>query len=253
MNGRGRYGSWLLAWCLLACGPVIASQPPAAERLQPFSAHYRITLGGGTIGQVTLTLELTPSDEYRYHIHTLPVGPLAMLLNLDVTEISEGRLDGTRVIPASYRYWRDHTSDRREKHLVFDWQAGTVTNRSEQPERTMPIPAGALDRFSEELAMMLAMSDNPVDQSYQITDGKHLRTYHLRVQGREEVEVAAGKFQAIKLARSRENRPAKRTLWLASGLRYLPVRIEKEEGGNRFVMELDSVTWGERQPRLTSH
>ena len=249
-DGR-RIPLWFAAWCLLAVGPVCASQQPGSERLRPFTAHYQITLGSSTIGQVTLSLELTPAGDYRYHIHTLPVGPLAMFLNLDVTEISEGRLDGTRVIPSSYRYWRDHTSDRREKQLVFDWQAGTVTNRSEQPERAMPIPAGALDRFSEELAMMLAMSDDPSDLSFQVVDGKHLRTYHLRVQGREVIEVAAGKFPAIKLARSRENRPAKRTLWLASDLRYLPVRVEKEEGGNRFVMELLSVTWGERQPRLT--
>ena len=250
MKGRWRGMRWLFVWCLLAGAPVFASQQPIDGRLEPFTAHYQITHGSSTIGKVTLTLELTSSGDYRYRIHTLPVGPLAMLLNLDVTEISEGHIDGTQVIPSTYRYWRDHTSDRREKYLVFDWQAGTVTNRSAQPERTMSVPVGALDRFSEELAMMLAMTDAPSDLSFQIADGKHLRTYHLRVQGREVLEVVSNKLATIKLARSRENRPAKRTLWLASDLHYLPVRIEKEEGGSLFVMELESIVWEERQAQL---
>jgi hypothetical protein len=250
VKGWNRIPLWLPVCCLLASGTVCASRQPVGERLQPFTAHYQIRLGSSTIGKVTATLQLTPSGDYRYQIQTLPVGPLAMLLNMEVTEISEGRIDGERVIPATYRYWRDHTNDRREKHLIFDWQAGTVSDQSAQPVRTMPVSVGAQDNFSEQLAMMLAMNGDPADLSFQTADGKHVRTYHLRVQGREVVEVAAGKLSTIKLARSRENRPAKRTLWLAPEFHYLPIRVVKEEDGHQFVMELDSVSWGDRQPRL---
>ena len=59
-----------------------------------------------------------------------------------------------------------------------------------------------------------------------VADGRHVTAYAYQVAGRERVKTPAGEFDALKLAKRRDNPQDKVTeIWLAADRNYVPVRI----------------------------
>jgi hypothetical protein len=233
----------LSAGLLLFCGQALAATPSPEGSITPFLAQYRISIGNVPAGEVEISLELDGNGNYRYRQHSIPVGLLAVFKSDEITEVSEGLIRGDRIIPSSYRYQRERSKKPKKVHLIFDWEGGRVTNQVTDSHWSLEIPDGTQDRFSKQLAMIVAMNGAQNEVTFQVADDERIKTYHFRPRGIETIETERKKYDALKIERSKGDRPSRSTLWLAPELRFLPVKVERLERGNLFVMELVSVQW----------
>jgi hypothetical protein len=240
----------ITAGLLLVPGQALSAKSSSDPHIKSFQAEYRVSLGSIPAGKIAVSLELDANGGYRYRQHSTPVGLLAAFVKDEITEISEGRIHDFRVIPSSYRYKRERSKKPKQVHLLFDWETGRVTSQASDPGWSLEIPEGTQDRFSKQLALIVAMNGTPNEVAFRVADDERLKIYRFRPQGPETIEIGERNYQTLKIARSKGERPPKATLWLAPELHFLPVKVEKLEKGKRFVMELISVQW--RRPDMAS-
>lgn len=245
MRGAGSLlGLLLTAWTLWLSGTGPAA---AGERLRPYSAEYRVSKGNLEIGRARISLSLSREGQYTYRAYTTPVGLAAVFRKDEITEQSQGRVLDDSIIPSRYLYSHKRPKRTREVNLDFDWQTGKVANQAADSHWTMEIPDGTQDKFSQQLALMLALYRGDRVAEYPVADGGLLKRYRYTEISREPVTTESGEYQAIRLARNKDDRPSRATLWFAPDLNYLPVRIAKHEEDGDYVMELITVSWRERE------
>lgn len=246
---------YLVALCLILGGwtAALQAEPAPQVAMQPFQATYKVRVGNIAAGEVKVSLELTRDGGYRYSQHSVPQGLAAFLTSTEVTEVSEGHIDGHQVIPARYNYQREKSKKAKRVQLQFDWQNGQVTDHAAQPKWSLKVPAGTQDKFSKQLAMVFAMNDAQRDVSFPVADRGRIKTYHFRPKGKETVKIGDKSYSTIRVDRSKNDKPTSGTLWVAPKLHYLPVKVEKPERGNTFVMELVSVRWQQPGAKLAAN
>jgi hypothetical protein len=230
----------LAGWTALQPGFVRAA---AEQPLKSYRAEYRVSMGNLVIGRANITLRLSGEGRYTYRAYTTPVGLAAVFRNDEITEQSQGRVVNDSIIPSHYLYTHKRPKRTRQVNLDFDWQAGKVANQSADSHWSMEIPEGTQDKFSQQLALMLALYRGDKAAEYQVADGGLLKRYRYTEISREPVATESGEYQAIKLARNKGDRPSRATFWFAPNLNFLPVRVTKHEKDGDYVMELVSVTW----------
>jgi hypothetical protein len=233
---------WLAAW---AVPQTLSAQPETPPRLQPYSADYRVSMGNLVIGRANITLSLSSDGQYRYRAYTAPVGLAAVFRKDEITEQSEGRIANDTIIPSRYLYTHKRPKRTRQVNLDFNWESGRVANQTADSLWSMEIPQGTQDKFSQQLALILALSRGDQAAEYQVADGGLLKSYRYTEVSREPVNTESGQYHTIKLARNKDDRPSRATLWFAPALNFLPVRIAKHEKDGDYVMELISVSWRE--------
>ena len=89
--------------------------------------------------------------------------------------------------------------------------------------------------------LALAAGRQKVDFRWQTAVMPKITVFEYR--GEEKVDVEAGHFETLKVARSKNRRPSQASLWLAPKLNHLPVIIEKKEKDGIYLMELSSFSW----------
>ncbi|WP_428603461.1 DUF3108 domain-containing protein [Sedimenticola sp.] len=234
-------GKLLLAgWTLLLPDLVLGETDVS---LKPYSAEYRVSKGSFVIGRATITLSLSSDDRYTYRAFTAPVGLAAVFRKDEITELSEGRLRNDQVIPSRYLYTHKRPKRTRQVNLDFNWRTGRVANRTPDSNWSMEIHEGTQDKFSQQLALSLALSRGEKSAEYQVADGGLLKSYRYTEISREPIRIESGHYQTIKLERNKGDKPSRTTLWFAPDLNFLPVRIAKHEKDGDYVMELISVSW----------
>ena len=242
MRPMPRILRWLTI-ALLAAGTTLDAATDPALRLRPFSAEYSLSLGYLVIGRVTVRLRLTPDGDYEYLARTLPVGVTAVLRSDEITERSQGEIRDGLVIPHSYHYRHLGSEHPRQVDLRFRWDSMQVTNRTPESEWVMRIEPGTQDKFSQQLMLMLALQAGRREIGFPVADGGRLKRYRFLVQPEESVETEAGSFRSLHLIRIKEGRNSQADFWLASGLDYLPVKVQRRESEGTFTMELLSLSW----------
>jgi len=232
----------LLAAWLVSPLPGIA-QPATGKTLKPYSAEYRVSMGKLVIGRANITLRLSNDGRYSYRAFTAPVGLAAVFRKDKITEQSEGRIINDTIIPSRYLYTHKRPKRTREVHLDFNWPASRVANKTAGSLWSMEIPEGTQDKFSQQLALILALGRGDRAAEYQVADGGLLKSYRYTEVNRELISTESGEYQTIRLARNKDDRPSRATLWFAPDLNFLPVRIAKHEKDGDYVMELIAVSW----------
>lgn len=236
MNGR------TVRWLLLA-GWLLASTAVHAAPIQPFTAVYDLNRGGIPFGRVTIELNLSGDGGYRYQARTVPVGLIAVFRDDEIIERSEGRIEQAQIIPDRYLYHHKREKKPRRIALRFDWEQQLVINNTGDSNWSMPIPPHTQDKFSQQLALMHALSGSGETQRFEVADGGKLKTYRFIPRGEEPVETAAGRFTALRLERRKNERESRASLWVAPELNYLPVRIERHDKDEPYAMLLKSIRW----------
>lgn len=241
MNAARRLG---LIFSVLSLTLVWRNAPAdSSPQLSPFSAEYTLSRGYLKLAKVKISLELDAMGAYRYSAHTTPAGLAAALHSDQISEISSGIIAEGGVIPHNYHYRHQNGDNQRSVDLSFDWQALRVTNSLGESSWSMKIKPGTQDKFSQQLSLMLALAAGRQKVDFPVADGGHAKDYSFRIQGEEKVDVEAGHFETLKVARSKNRRPSQASLWLAPKLNHLPVIIEKKEKDGIYLMELSSFSW----------
>ena len=228
--------------CLLVTdGPTLAARQEL--RLKPFTAEYDLSRGMLVFAKVQVSLTLLPPDRYKYKARTEPTGLYNLIRNDEITEISKGIIQGGRITPLIYHYRHKKTDSDHQVDLEFNWRALQVINRTPESRWIMKIDSGTQDKFGHQLALMLALADAKRDISLKVADGGKTKNYRFEYQGKELIHTPAGSYQALKMVRTKDDRPSQASLWLAPEINYLPVRVERKEKDGPFVMKLNSFRW----------
>jgi hypothetical protein len=229
---------WILPLCcvlLLTCAPAFA--------LNPHTAQYELTRNNTLLGSVTIQLSYPGKGSYLYSARTETSGLVAFFRDDEIIETSRGEITGGEVKPLSYRYNHKRKDNPRLVELSFDQQRGEVLNRHADSSWSMNIPGDTQDKFSQQLALMLALADGKNRLKLNVADGGRLKTYHYELLQKEPLQLPSGTFNTLKLSRRKGKGKANATYWMAPELQFLPVRIERRSQKHKVVMTLRSVSW----------
>ncbi len=226
---------------LVTTGTVLAQTNPS---LHSFTAQYQLKRGRMIIGKVTTTLQLGQDGSYSYKSVTIPVGIVAAFRKDEITELSQGRILGQKVIPSSYYFKHKRKKRPKLRKLQFDWGSRRVTAPGTKPEWSSSITPGTQDKASKILAMMLSMRPATTDLKIQVVAKKKLKSYQISRERQEQLAAAGSNYHTIKLNEAKVGKPVSTRFWLAPELNYLPVKVERKEKKDTFTMTLVKFSLG---------
>lgn len=182
-----------------------ASWPAAAAPPQRVEIGYELARNGMVVGEVHERLE---HDGRTYRLSETLSGKGVFALRGDSTRSSTGAVAADGLRPKKFEHKR---SGRDTRQAEFDPADKTPTLQRQ-------------DGLSFIWSFAFAPPKNTV--SVTVADGRHVTAYAYQVAGRERVKTPAGEFDALKLAKRRDNPQDKVTeIWLAADRNYVPVRI----------------------------
>ena len=199
-----------------------------AAPAQRVEIAYELSRNGSAIAELVERLE---HDGKAYQLTARMKGKGLMALRGDAARSSRGAIAPEGLRPAEFE-------DKRR-------QAKTLTLQAKEggPTETKTLPADLQDRLSFTYSFAFRVPGSaPVPLS--ITDGKGVSTSVYEPAGRETVKTPAGEFEALRMARKKNN-PDDRSseIWLATKLGFVPVRIlVVEKDGTRIDQVATRVT-----------
>ncbi len=205
----------------------------SAHALSPFEATYRLGTAGMTLGETRQTLTPQGGERYLFRAITRSKGFLSLFLRERLEEESLFRHQKGHIVPLRYAYRRQGRK-KRAFTVRFLWTQG-VAEVLDGGTRTLPLPPGALDRLSFQIALMGDLRRGRRAFAYTVVDRKRLKSYRFRVTGEEAVPLPQGPVRALRI--EKEGQGKRRTVfWCAPALDFLPVKISyTEKDGRRFV------------------
>ena len=243
MNAVRRLGCFFSILGLsLICRAALTGEQP---QLSPFTAEYSLSRSDFTFAKVEIALTIDRRGVYRYSADTTPIGLTAVLHRDQISEISNGVITDEGVVPQNYHYRHRNSDSPRSVDIKFDWPAMRVTNSLDGTSWSMKIQPGTQDKFSQQLSLMHSVAAGNRTVEFPVADGGRAKDYSFSFQVEEVVDVEAGSFQSLKMARSKNRRASQASLWLAPKLNYLPVIVEKKERDGLYLMKLKRFAWTE--------
>lgn len=226
--------------CRPAALPDEARQPPPL-----YEASYEARSHGLS---TTAYRELSRDGEDYRLSHGLELSVLGATV-IAVEESSHFRWQAPRILPRSYDYQQEGIS-RRWEVMEFDWEQEQVgIRRRDAEELETGLMDGVLDQLSFQMQLRMDVrhareNGGTIDEfRYRIMDEGEIECHLYRFTGEETLETPAGRFEALKLERVRDDdSPRKTLLWLAPELDYQLARLEQVNGsGRRTELVLESL------------
>ena len=240
-----------LTLSLLLTGILLATAATAAA-LPDFEASYRLEQHKLRIGTASIALHTDDQGHYLYEFHSKPSRWIGWFVNNQLRESSRGNITASGIRPQQYHYERSG-GKQRIASLSFDWRDMSVENDVAGSHWKMDIPPGTHDKLATQLGMMIALGEGKQDVTFQVADGGTLKEYRYRVIGTEVLDLPAGTFRTVKVARLRKDIDQKTIIWFAPALYYLPVRIwRRDRDDEEYQSELEEFSqslWGKKNDR----
>ena len=241
----------LAALLLLVSVAALSLAATARELPERFEATFELEAKGATIARTRWSLSPQAGGGYVYESRTEPVGVFALIRDDTIVERSEWDYAGDWLRPLAYHYERTGRRSR-EVSIAFDWKegAGEGVARHDSPDGPwrMPVPSGVMDKLGYLLALMRDLGRGERGVEYAIADGGKLKRYTLTGIGEERIETALGAFDTVVVRRERKNAKRETTLWCASALGFLPVKIlHRERDGTLLSLRIESLSGIERR------
>ena len=220
-----RAGGLLLL--LLTATPMRAAEPKLPEMNLTYAAHWK----GISLGDIVITLKPEAGgDCYRYESLTKPVGLVRMFYGKP-RETSDFCVSGGRIVPRRFAFFNP-----KDEEDGFSLEFNTAAAKVRDGRGAVrDIPPNAQDRFAMQQAVRLWVLAHPQTEpgetvEFAMVDDRHIKTYRFVITGREQIEVPAGRFNALLVERvDNPNRRGK--FWLAAERDYMPVMVEQTKNG----------------------
>jgi hypothetical protein len=236
-----------LGLSLLLFTGMLMNTAATAAPLPDFEARYRLEQHDLHIGTATITLHTDKQGGYLYEFHSQPVRWVSWFADNELRESSRGEINDSGIRPLQYHYQRSG-GNQRIARLSFDWQSMSVENDVAGSHWEMDIPPGTHDKLATQLGMMLALDEGEDDVTFTVADGGTLKEYRYRVIGKETLDLPAGTFRTVKVAKLRKDIDQETIIWFAPALHYLPVRIwRRDSDDEEYQSDLENFSrslWG---------
>jgi len=217
----------------------------ADPRIPDFAARYIVKKAGLNVIAMTLSLIRGP-ENIVYRSEAEPIGMASWFFGKHriYEQAVLEQVDG-HVIPLTYRYTHQGSDENRNEYYRYNWTGHVAQTNYRGTPRTFKIPAGTLDNFSLQLALIQDAPNSRKTLTYPVISKGELKTYVFTSLGRETIETPLGEFDTIKLERRKEDEEnTTYTTWYAAELHYLPVQVENREDGDvELSLLLDEVEW----------
>lgn len=214
----------------------------AAPEPSRFTAHYTMSKGNVSIGEVQRLLTPAGNGQFKFASTMQATGLIAAFLKDHISESSLWMFQNEQVKPQIYTYRKSGGKKTREIRLEFDWQHQLVKNTVAGKEWEMALLPDAQDKLSYQLAIMYDLQNGKTEFEYSIADKRKFKNYYFKVVGNEDIATPLGSLQTVKIERVMEKGEKSTVLWCAPSLGFLPVRIEQnEKGGDEFSLMIKSV------------
>jgi hypothetical protein len=223
--------------CLLffAAATAFAADVP----LQTFRADYQVLRDGKELGHATLALQPAGDGTWEFSNQTQGTKGMASMLGLDVVEKSTFRWRDGLPEGLHYSYAQQSAIKSRQRSTDFDWNSRQARSRDGKHDYIAPLQSGAMDRNLVTVALMSALKSGTRDLDFRVVDKDKLSDQHYAVSGRETLALPAGKIEAVRVDRQRENSQRATTSWFAPQRGFLPVQIEQvEKNGETITLRL---------------
>ena len=225
---------------LLTLGCVVCSAAPL--QVERFVARFVLKTFGTTVGRSEWRMVPIEKQRFLWESRSETAGAGALIRDVYITERSESEIFAQKFRPLVYHYDRYGKNVTRNVQVAFDWESGVAFNTVKGHTWRMSVPPGTLDKLNYLLALMSDLSDGKRSMRYTIADGGRLKIYNLRETGTEILETALGTLKTLKIQRLRQGDNGEATLWCASALGFLPVKLERRDGEGRLVsMYIQSI------------
>ena len=202
-----------------------------------FQANYSVIKSGISLGDMQANLSYS-NDRYTYLKKTQANGIAAFLSGDTLTERSSGLKQGEQLRSENYSY--HHKNKRKDRLDQFTiTQQTQVKGQYNNEAYSLTVSPDTVDPALLELRLMGDMAHNrPLN--YRVTEKGKVKTYQFQRQGNEKLNLPAGQYDCIKIHMARDDDNRSTTIWLASELGYLPVKIRHDEKGDVIETALKS-------------
>ncbi len=224
--------------------------PVAAHPLEPFEARYEVWLNGKRSGISRMQLAPLVDGSWEYRVEAEGSSGLARLAAIELRQAVRFELIDQR--PRLLESVAENASvlRRREVRTLFDWQAMTARWEGDvKPGEAGPLPLerGATTGQLLNLLLALNVAAAPPDSvlSFPVYERGRMKRQQYRIEGREPIEVPAGRFAAIPVVNERPDRQRTTRIWYDTALPPTPVRmLQTEQGQPKYELRLIEVSGG---------
>lgn len=192
-------------------------------------------INGSKLGETFVRYKANEDGTYFLTSETKPMGLASLFLPKSLLIRSAGKITPMGLQPWEYAY---ELEDRPEKnqYAYFRWPENILLMKTVKGEKIEALPEGTQDFLS---FMYQFMFSPPLEKmQLSLTNGKRLRTYEYLFAGEETVSTSVGELDVVHIVRENVDGDEKTELWLATGYRYLPVKIRKTEKGDHVVEQV---------------
>ena len=215
-----------------AFGAAIAAAPP----LPGFTAHYRVLQDGSAIGEAVLTLAPGANDTWTFTTESRGTAGLASLLAAGTREVSTFKWIGDSPQGISYDYTMKSALKQTHRSMRFDWSNHTIEVNDNGSFHFATEP-GAMERQTVPLALAAGLAAGKTTFTLPVAVRDRIETQHYAAQGKQDVKVPAGSFDATRIRRTDGGDAFE--AWFAPAKLPAPVKID-QRGKNSFSLELES-------------
>jgi len=225
-------GSFFAIVLTMAFAAAVAAAPP----LPGFTAHYRVLQNGSPIGKATLTLAPAADGTWNFTTQSEGTAGLASLLAAGTREVSTFKWVGDAPQGISYDYTMKSALKQKHRSVRFDWASHVIEVNDNGAFHFATVPR-VIERHTVPLALAagLAAGENTFTLPVAVRD--RIETQQYAVQGKQNVIVPAGTFDATRV--SRIDGGDSFEAWFAPTTVPAPIKIE-QRGKNAFSLELES-------------
>jgi len=227
---------------LLTVGTLISAGAPNVIALESFNAHYKIYKGPLKVGSIKRSLKIDDNGRYVFKSRMESSGLVKFLGGSLLSETSQGEISNGIVLPESYI----RETDKKNKNytLFFDRENNSVQRTDVDSGYQENIESSTYDKLSYQAQMMIELGTiSPEGLTYDIASQKKVVKYKITLVGKKEISSPAGTFETVLVNRKDPDSSKETTVYCASELNWLPVRIEHtDKKGRSMTAKLYSLS-----------
>lgn len=242
------FGAFILLATSLASPFLLASSNGdlvTNTELAPFNASYDLYRRGDKLGKGSRSLTRTENNQYSIELSS----QLSWFIFSDKRwETSQFSIQNQQVLPSTYSFKREGTGRDKSLQATFhpDKTLELLPESDDAKLADKQWQAGWLDEMSMFMQLQLDLIAGKTEFSYQVVTYRgELRTYNLKLIGKETIQTGMGELETIKVERIYPpERKKSQYAWFAPTLGHTLVRLRKvKKGSEEFDLVLKSFSF----------
>ena len=205
--------------------------------IDDFNVEYTIKKGVITVGKITREFK-SIDNKFKFE-STFETTGVTSFLKRRLYELSEGQIIDQKLVPSSYL--RQTTEEHKNYTLEFGDDAKSVERIDNKNGYVLKNTNLLQDKLSYQAQLMLdfkllKIPPEQHDPVFFIASQDEIEIYDIKNLGYKTIKTPLGKLKTIVLYRKVKNSKKADTVYLASELDWLPVRIDHlDKKGRKMV------------------